>query len=60
MSQRDARWRKSSYSGDTGSSTCVEVAALEPVVGIRDSKAPEGLHLPVSRDGFADLLGRLR
>jgi Domain of unknown function (DUF397). len=37
----DVRWRKSSYSGDTGS--CVEVARLTGGrVAIRDSKNPTG------------------
>lgn len=34
-------WRKSSHSGDTGGE-CVEVAALAPAIGIRDSKNPHG------------------
>ncbi|WP_026415772.1 DUF397 domain-containing protein [Actinomadura oligospora] len=54
------RWRKSSYSGDTGGSTCVEVAALEPLIGIRDSKAPDEPHLHVSREAFGSLLASLR
>ncbi|MEV4252806.1 DUF397 domain-containing protein [Spirillospora sp. NPDC049652] len=60
MSERLVRWRKSSHSGATGSTECVEVAALEPVVGIRDSKAPDQSHLRVSRTAFGELLGRLR
>jgi Domain of unknown function (DUF397) len=31
-----ADWRKSSYSGDGNS--CVEVAAANPVIGVRDTK----------------------
>jgi hypothetical protein len=37
---QDAQWRKSSYSGNTGN--CVEVAVTESVVGVRDSKDPDG------------------
>lgn len=36
-----AQWRKSSYSGDTGGD-CIEVAPLDGIVAIRDSKDPEG------------------
>jgi hypothetical protein len=34
-------WRKSSRSGDTGGA-CVEVAGVAAVVGVRDSKDPDG------------------
>jgi hypothetical protein len=45
VSTVDARWVKSSYSGDGAGSDCVEVAFGVPVA-VRDSKAPEGeLHL---------------
>ncbi|MGJ7419715.1 DUF397 domain-containing protein [Streptomyces cinereoruber] len=36
-----ARWRKSSYSSDTGGD-CIEVADLTAHVAVRDSKNPEG------------------
>ncbi|MFE6853946.1 DUF397 domain-containing protein [Streptomyces sp. NPDC057674] len=36
-----ARWRKSSYSGDTGGD-CIEVADLAAHIAVRDSKNPEG------------------
>ena len=35
-------WRKSSYSGGSGSSDCVEVAFVANEVGVRDSKNTEG------------------
>ncbi|RDI49967.1 DUF397 domain-containing protein [Nocardia mexicana] len=35
-----AHWRKSSYSG--GNSECVEVALMKDIVGVRDSKNPDG------------------
>ena len=35
----NATWRKSARSGDVG---CVEIAALENVVGVRDSKDRHG------------------
>ncbi|MFB4300769.1 DUF397 domain-containing protein [Actinomadura sp. NTSP31] len=37
-------WRKSSYSDHQGGE-CVEVAGLAPVIGVRDSKDPEGPRL---------------
>ncbi|MER8047427.1 DUF397 domain-containing protein [Streptomyces sp. NPDC094032] len=36
-----ARWRKSSFSGDTGGE-CIEVADLTAHVAVRDSKNPTG------------------
>jgi hypothetical protein len=45
---RDAQWRKSSYSGNTGN--CVEVAVTESVVGVRDSKDPGGSALAFAPD----------
>jgi hypothetical protein len=38
------RWRKSGHSGPEGGE-CVEVAALAPVVAVRDSKDPDGPRL---------------
>jgi hypothetical protein len=47
-----AVWRKSSRSNDQG--WCVEVADNLPgVVGVRDSKDPDGPVLAVDRDGWA-------
>ncbi|MEV4252807.1 DUF397 domain-containing protein [Spirillospora sp. NPDC049652] len=60
MIYRAPLWRKSSYSGGTVNSDCVEVAALAPAVGIRDSKAPDEPHLRVSREAFNALLSAVR
>ena len=50
-------WRKSSHSHDTGE--CVEVAAFpEGVVGVRDSKDPDGPVLTLTRGAFLGLLDR--
>jgi hypothetical protein len=47
------RWRKSSYSSDTGGD-CVECAASAPAtVAVRDSKRPDGPHLTLPASGFA-------
>ncbi|HYS34830.1 MAG TPA: DUF397 domain-containing protein [Pseudonocardiaceae bacterium] len=35
-------WRKSSYSGGSTSSSCVEVAFVADEVGVRDSKNTDG------------------
>ncbi len=48
------RWRKSSYSGENGGA-CIELADLATVVGVRDSKDPEGPHLTVTRENLATL-----
>ncbi|MFH9061282.1 DUF397 domain-containing protein [Streptomyces coeruleorubidus] len=48
----NARWRKSSYSGNTGGE-CIEVADLGPGVGVRDSKKPEAGILTLSPEAYA-------
>ncbi|MFG1852160.1 DUF397 domain-containing protein [Actinomadura geliboluensis] len=44
-------WRKSSYSGGSATSDCVELACSPQAVGVRDSKDPSGprITLPVER-----------
>lgn len=50
-------WRKSSHSNSSGE--CVEIAALPSgFVGVRDSKAPEGPVLTLTRRAFRGLLDR--
>jgi hypothetical protein len=41
-------WRKSSYSGDSGTDNCVEVAFVVDAVGVRDSKNTGGPALAFS------------
>ncbi|MEV4006167.1 DUF397 domain-containing protein [Actinomadura sp. NPDC049753] len=50
-------WRKSTRSGaDEGD--CVEVAGLDGLIGIRDSKNPAAGHVTLTRQTFAVLLTR--
>jgi hypothetical protein len=53
-------WRKSGYSQTDGATDCVEVADLVCVIGVRDSKNPEGGRLSVSRAEFGGLLRRIK
>ena len=41
-------WRKSSYSGSSGTGACVEVAVAASAVGVRDSKNTSGPTLAFS------------
>ncbi|WOX24643.1 DUF397 domain-containing protein [Streptomyces solicathayae] len=49
---KNARWRKSSFSGNTGGD-CIEVADLAPHVAVRDSKNPAGPVLTLAPAAFA-------
>lgn len=54
MNQPDASraiWRKSRRSGN--GNNCVEVAAMAPTIGVRDSKSPGGGHLLLTRPAWA-------
>ncbi len=57
-------WRKSSYSGTQDESECVEVAGLpgrtKRVIGVRDSKNPDGPVLILNTDDFHTLLDQVR
>lgn len=53
-----AKWRKSSRSNSE--QACVEVAPAPSVIGVRDSKNPNGGHLVLDRAVFADLLDHVR
>ena len=54
------RWRKSSHSGGSQNTDCVEVARVPGGVGIRDSKNPDGGALAVSMTEFGRLLASIR
>ncbi|RAY13359.1 DUF397 domain-containing protein [Actinomadura craniellae] len=53
------RWRKSTYSSGNGGE-CVELAALGSMVGIRDSKEPDGPRLSVDRPVFRHLVQQVK
>ncbi|WP_131736012.1 DUF397 domain-containing protein [Actinomadura roseirufa] len=53
-------WRKSSHSGTTGNSDCVEVADLVGNIGVRDSKDPHGPTLALPTASFHDLITRIK
>jgi hypothetical protein len=53
-----AVWRKSSRSGNGGN--CVEVAALDRLIGIRDSKNPAGPVLLLTPRSWARLVHGMR
>ena len=44
-------WRKSTYSGDTASGSCVEVSLAQDAL-VRDSKATQGEVLVFSADAW--------
>ncbi|WP_242911045.1 DUF397 domain-containing protein [Actinomadura terrae] len=54
-----AVWRKSSHSGGA-SGECVEVAGAPGVVGLRDSKDPDGPKLVVGRAAFLGLISLIK
>ncbi|NEA29613.1 DUF397 domain-containing protein [Actinomadura bangladeshensis] len=54
-----AQWRKSSYSGGQ-SGQCVEVARASGLVGVRDSKDPEGWRIAMERAAFGDLVAKVK
>ncbi|WP_369203932.1 DUF397 domain-containing protein [Streptomyces sp. PU-14G] len=53
---RELSWYKSSYSGSSGSSDCVEVAHAIDTVHVRDSKEQRGPVLSVPSARWADFV----
>lgn len=54
-----AAWRKSTYSGSSGGD-CVEVAPLQPEVGVRDSKVADSPVVHTSAGAWAAFLDAQR
>ncbi|RAY15587.1 DUF397 domain-containing protein [Actinomadura craniellae] len=54
------QWRKSTRSGGTDDSACVEVADLGEAIGVRDSKDPEGPKLALPAESFTAFLSRVK
>jgi len=52
-------WRKSSYSGGTGDSECVEVSLAQDAL-VRDSKNAGSAVLTFSAQAWQTLVGRLK
>lgn len=52
-------WRKSSYT-DAQSPDCVELAELDGIFAIRDSKHPENPHLSIDRATLGAFIHRVR
>ncbi|MFI1163169.1 DUF397 domain-containing protein [Streptomyces sp. NPDC020801] len=60
-SPRNAQWRKSSYSGNTGGD-CVEVADDCPTgtIPVRDSKTPSGPVVTVGAEAWSAVIAGLQ
>lgn len=55
-------WRKSTYSSGVEDEHCVELGRLMPesMIGVRDSKDPDGGHLSMGVEQFARLVEQLK
>jgi hypothetical protein len=53
------KWRKSSFSGDTANSDCIEVLLTAHRAGIRDSKDATGPALAVTADTWVTFVTRV-
>ncbi|HWE91251.1 MAG TPA: DUF397 domain-containing protein [Pseudonocardiaceae bacterium] len=54
----DAAWRKSSRSGGSTNTNCVEIARVGPMTAVRDSKNIAGPVLAFPSPTWADFLSR--
>ena len=60
MGQVSSGWRKSSYSGNSGSADCVEVGTAAPGVVVRDTTNRGGAVLTVPAGAWRALLAEVR
>ncbi|HSA53104.1 MAG TPA: DUF397 domain-containing protein [Yinghuangia sp.] len=51
----ELNWRKSSYSDDQGGA-CVEVAAVQGTLQVRDSKVKTGPRLAITHSAWTELV----
>lgn len=58
--QASRRWRKSSYSGESGEGGCVEVAFDATAVAVRDSKNSGGPVIDLDPSTWRRLLAAVR
>jgi hypothetical protein len=56
--QNKGGWRKSSYSGGSTSSGCIEVAFVADQVGVRDSKNASGPRLSFPETAWRSFVNR--
>ncbi|NKE55497.1 DUF397 domain-containing protein [Lentzea sp. PSKA42] len=56
---QDRTWRKSTYSGGSGDSDCVEVSLAQDAL-VRDSKNAGGAVLAFSADAWHALVGQIK
>jgi len=54
----DTRWRTSTHSAANG--CCVQAAALDDRILVRDSKNPDGPHLSLTRPAWAAFLTEVK
>ncbi|MFI0373380.1 DUF397 domain-containing protein [Actinomadura sp. 1N219] len=59
MNESAPVWRKASRSSSTGGN-CVELAAVDGKIGVRDSKNVNAGHLVVGREALRGLVGRIK
>jgi Domain of unknown function (DUF397) len=59
MDMSSAKWRKSSYSGNSGGD-CVEVASSGQGIAVRDSKAPERPALAFTPGSWQEFTRRIK